>query len=46
MRDATFPPTVRSLDDPQPEWCDLCGTMVGGSHLKLSEVEGLRGMYI
>lgn len=39
-------PTHRSVDEPQPEICELCGTRVGGQHLLLVETEGLRGRYI
>lgn len=37
------PPSHRNVDDPQPEVCDLCGLTIGGSHLQISDVEGLRG---
>jgi hypothetical protein len=41
-----YPPSHRSVDDPQPEFCELCGLKVGGGHLKMSEVEGLEGLLI
>lgn len=42
----TYPPSHRSVDEPQPEVCDLCGLLVGGRHLAVSDVEGLRGARI
>jgi len=42
----SYPPSHRSVEDPQPEVCDLCGLMVGGAHLATSEVEGLEGYRI
>lgn len=39
-------PSHRNADEPQPEVCSLCGTIVGGSHLQLTQAEGLQGMYI
>lgn len=42
----SYPPSHRSVDDPQPEVCDLCGLQVGGAHLVTSEVEGLAGYRI
>ena len=39
----TYPPSHRNLNEPQPEVCDLCGLLVGGRHLAVSDVEGLRG---
>jgi hypothetical protein len=39
-------PSHRSVDEPQPEICELCGTRVPGRRLTLVETEGLRGRYI
>lgn len=41
-----YPPSHRSVDDPQPEVCDLCGLTIGGAHLQPADVEGLRGAYV
>jgi len=41
-----YPPSHRSVDDPQPEVCDLCGLTIGGAHLQLSDVQGLRGAHV
>ena len=46
MSSPGYPPTHRNLQDAQPEWCDLCGLRVGGAHLTLSDVEGLRGFQV
>jgi len=43
---STYPPSHRSVDEPQPEVCDLCGLQVGGAHLVTSDVEGLAGYRI
>lgn len=44
--DAFFPPSHWDVDEPQPEFCDLCGTYVGGQHLQITDVDGLRGMAV
>lgn len=41
-----YPPSHRNRGDEQPEFCDLCGSLVGRDHLIESEVEGLRGRVI
>ena len=41
-----FPPTHRDPEDPQPEFCDVCGLLVGGAHLMRSPVEGLRSYMV
>ncbi len=42
----SYPPSHRNVEEPQPEVCDLCGLLVGGSHLITSTVEGLEGRRI
>jgi hypothetical protein len=39
-------PSHRSEDEPQPEVCGLCGTIVPAHTLRLCDVEGLRGHYV
>ncbi len=41
-----YPPSHQDLSDPQPEVCDLCGLLVGGRHLRLQNIDGLRGWRI
>ena len=45
-RSSHFVPTHRDTSQPQPEVCQLCGTLVPSSGLSISDVEGLRGAAI
>lgn len=38
-----YPPSHRSVDEPQPEWCALCGLRVGGRHIEIATAEGIEG---
>lgn len=46
MSDQGFPPSHWDVDKPQPEICQVCGSLVEGELLEVATVDGIRGLRV